>query len=262
MCGRYALSTDSDGIISELKIENVSESALSSELKADWNIAPTKEIYIIKSFLKNKNTPRSSNDRSEIAGSADERILDTASWGMIAPWSKNYLEANRSQSMAINARSESVHQKPTFRNAFRSQRCLIPASGYYEWATELGKYPAKQPVYISSRSARLLLFAGIYSYWFLPDGSRAVQSASIITRDAVADLAEVHNRMPLFLPEDQFNRWLDPDTPSQEVEKIIQVSDPDFDLQLWPVSSSVNSTKNNGIKLIRPIELGESQTLF
>ena len=96
----------------------------------------------------------------------------------------------------------------------------------------------------------------------MPDGSRAIQSASIITRDAVADLAEVHNRMPLFLPEDQFNRWLDPDTPSQEVEKIIQVSDPDFDLQLWPVSSSVNSTKNNGIKLIRPIELGESQTLF
>jgi putative SOS response-associated peptidase YedK len=257
MCGRYALSTDADGIVSELKIRNISESVRSLQIKADWNIAPTKEIYIIKSFLKSNSAPSGA-----LGGAENERILDIASWGMIAPWSKNYAEAVRSQSMAINARSESVHQKPTFRSAFRSQRCLIPATGYYEWATELGKYPVKQPVFISSRSERLLLFAGIYSYWFLPDGSRAIQSASIITRAAVADLAEVHNRMPLFLPENQFNRWLDPDTPSQEVENLIQVSSPDFDLQLWPVSSQVNSTRNNGVELIRPIELGESQTLF
>ena len=96
-------------------------------LPVDWNIKPTQDIYIIKAKARN---------------------LEVVSWGLIAPWSKDGDSAFKSQSQAINARSETVHEKPTFRNAFHNRRCLIPASGYYEWATELGELKSKQPVFI------------------------------------------------------------------------------------------------------------------
>ena len=99
-------------------------------LPADWNITPTRDIYIVR-------------DNREA-----QRELATVSWGLIAPWSEDAQSALRSQSQAINARTETVHEKPTFRNAFTSRRCLIPASGYYEWATEMGPYAPKQPFFI------------------------------------------------------------------------------------------------------------------
>jgi putative SOS response-associated peptidase YedK len=137
---------------------------------------------------------------------------------MIAPWSKDRIEAVRSQSQAINARSESVHEKPTFRSAFKSRRCLIPASGYYEWATELGKYESKQPFFIQSDVIdKTLAFAGIFDRWIDPSGE-TFESASIITRPAVDFLATIHNRMPTFLPTDRWDTWLDPKL--NEVEEI------------------------------------------
>jgi putative SOS response-associated peptidase YedK len=103
------------------------------------------------------------------------------SWGLIAPWSKTTEEAVKSQSSAINARTESVESKPTFKNAFKYHRCLIPATGYYEWATELGKYPSKQPFYIHNRESKTLAFAGIYSTWRNEKGE-SKESAALITR--------------------------------------------------------------------------------
>ena len=120
MCGRFALVKSAGELIEEFEI---TANSIPQSIPADWNIAPTREIYIV----------RESNV-------SNQRELATLSWGLIAPWSKDRTEAVRSQSQAINARSESVHEKPTFRSAFKSRRCLIPASGYYEWATELGKY--------------------------------------------------------------------------------------------------------------------------
>ena len=116
MCGRFALVKSAGELIEEFEL---STPTTASESKPNWNIAPTREIFIIRN---------------------QERELATVSWGLIAPWSKNRSEAVRSQSQAINARTESVHEKPTFRSAFKSRRCLIQATGYYEWATELGRY--------------------------------------------------------------------------------------------------------------------------
>ena len=155
-----------------------------------------------------------------------------------------------------------VHEKPTFRDSFKSRRCLVPASGYYEWATELGQYPRKQPIFISPQEGRFLAFAGIYNYWRSPHDERVRQSVAIITRDAVHELAKVHNRMPLFLPEDRWSRWLDLDTSLPEVMDLMRVPEPDENLRFWPVSSKVNSIRNNGPELIAPIHLGESETLF
>lgn len=245
MCGRYALAALKDEIIGDFGISHLTPVATQRSLPADWNIAPTKEIYLVK---------------AEVA--TGERILDIASWGLIAPWSKSESDALKSQSMAINARVETVHEKPTFRDSFKARRCLVPASGYYEWATELGDYPRKQPIFVSPKEGRFLAFAGIYNYWKSPNEERTRQSVAIITRDAVHDLAKVHNRMPLFLPEERWSRWLDLDTSIPEVMELMRVSTPDENLRFWPVSSKVNSIRNNGPELITPIDLGESETLF
>ena len=235
MCGRFALSA----MLTDIAEEFSTSAEPNRTLPVDWNIKPTQDIYIVKN-----------------------QEITIASWGLIAPWSKNSNDALRSQSQAINARSESVHEKPTFRNAFRQRRCLVPATGYYEWATELGRYKTKQPVFISRDDEKLLAFAGIFDRWISPEGEIR-DSVAIITRDAVGDLAKVHNRMPLFLPRERWGAWMDSDvTDVEEIRTLMQVPDPDAHLRYWPVSTLVNSIRNNGAELIAPIELGDPETLF
>ena len=230
-----------DEIIERFDLDS---SLVDKSLPLNWNIAPTNEIYII---------------RDNQSG----RILDSASWGLIAPWQKNFTEARNSQSHAINARSESIHEKPTFRQAFRTTRCLIPATGYYEWATSLGKYPPKQPFYICSQDeGKSLSIAVIWSTWKSESGAE-IQSAAIITREAVGELATIHSRMPVFMPEDRWDIWLDPR--NREIETLIPLMDipnPAAGLVTRPVASKVNLVANNGAELIQAIELGEAQTLF
>lgn len=244
MCGRYALAAEQDEILDAFAISTQYAGPI---LPADWNITPTRDIYIIR-------------DKFDREVSTTKRELATVSWGLIAPWSQDPQDALRSQSQAINARTETVHEKPTFRGAFVSRRCLIPASGYYEWATELGPYPPKQPFYIHGEG--LIAFAGIWDRWRAPDGSYK-ESAAIITRPAVEFLATVHHRMPTFLPKERWGAWLDPRlTQVEEIRSLMELSEPAKGLRADPVSSRVNSTSNNGVGLIAPIELGEPETLF
>jgi putative SOS response-associated peptidase YedK len=133
----------------------------------------------------------------------------------------------------------------------------------------LGQYPRKQPIFVSPEAGKFLVFAGIYNFWRSPESGNVAhpdpiqrQSVAIITREAVDDLAAVHHRMPLFLPRDRWQRWLDRDTSLPEVMDFLQVEDPDENLRFWPVAPRVNSIRNNGPELIAPIELGESETLF
>ena len=235
MCGRYALSA----AISDIAQEFSTNSAPELSLPADWNIKPTNDVYIIKN-----------------------QAIEIASWGMIAHWSKSDDEAVKSQSSAINARSESVHEKPTFKSAFRSNRCLLPATGYYEWASELGKYKTKQPIYISRDDKELLAFTGIFQSWTSPSG-RVIQSVSIITRQAVGQLALVHSRMPVFLPRDRWADWMNPKINDvAKIRSLMDIPNPDANLGFHPVSSAVNSITGSGPGLIEPIELGEPETLF
>ncbi|MEI6219788.1 MAG: SOS response-associated peptidase [Actinomycetes bacterium] len=239
MCGRYALNASQDELMDAFEISTGYAGPI---LPADWNITPTRDIYIVR-------------DNRE-----GQRELSTVSWGLIAPWSENSTDALRSQSQAINARTETVHEKPTFRSAFTSRRCLIPASGYYEWATEMGPYSPKQPFFIHGDG--LIAFAGIWDRWRSPDGSYR-ESAAIITRPAVEFLATVHHRMPTFLPKDRWEAWLDPSLNQvDEIRALMNLTEPARGLQAYPVSSRVNSTANNGSQLIAPIELGEPETLF
>lgn len=234
MCGRFALLEPLPNIATEFGVTSVPD----QQLPLSWNIQPTQDVYIIKN-----------------------QTIEIASWGLIAPWSKSKAEALKSQSAAINARSETVHEKPTFRNAFKRSRCLVPASGYYEWATELGKFKTRQPVYISRDDNKILAFAAIQDTWISPEGEKK-SSVAIITREAVGQLATVHSRMPIFLPRNRYQSWLDPSLQETEnVRELFQGFQPDANLRFWPVSDLVNSIRNNGPELIVPVEV-IPETLF
>lgn len=242
MCGRFAQSKLDDALVEEFGITG---SAPDSLLPASWNIAPSKNIYIVR---ENPETQR--------------RDLAIASWGMIAPWSRDFATARAAQSHAINARRESVFEKPTFRDSFRKRRCLIPADGYYEWATALGKYAPKQPFYISRAHGVSLPLAGIWSEWVSAKGE-VIASAAIITQEATGFLAEVHSRMPVFMPSERWEEWLDPQRREiADLRSLMEYSEALQGLTAHAVSTSVNAVRNDGAELIRPIALGDPETLF
>ena len=243
MCGRYAQSADMRELMEAFAVTG---SSPTQALPANWNIAPTNPIYIVRA------------DSLDLT----KRALATVSWGLIAPWLSEINEAKSSQSRAINARSESVYEKPTFRAAFKSTRCIIPAEGYYEWATALGRFAPKQPFYISSHDGEQLPIAGIWSSWRSPSGER-IETASIITQEAVGELAEIHSRMPVFMPRNRWASWLDPENNEIEVLKeLMIVESPASIVIAHPVSHAVNSVLRNSKELTQEVELGEPETLF
>ena len=247
MCGRYAQTADMRELMEQFSVTGTSPE---SSLPLNWNIAPTNPIYIIRA------NDQTGNDALQ------EKALAVVSWGLIGPWLTDCQEARASQSRAINARSESIHEKPTFRNAFRATRCLIPASGYYEWATALGKYSPKQPFYISAQDDKQLPIAGIWSSWRAPSGE-VIETASIITQEAQGELATIHSRMPVFMPQDRWDTWLNPrNTDVNELKSLMVVENPESIVKAHPVSSAVNTVANNGKGLIIELPLGEPETLF
>jgi len=241
MCGRFAQTADMRELVEQFKV-----AAPEKALPFNWNIAPTNPIYIVR-------------QQSEIEPSKE---LAVVSWGLIAPWAQELQEAKNSQSRAINARSESIHEKPTFRSAFRATRCLIPATGYYEWATALGKYSPKKPFYISARDGKQLAIAGIWSSWRAPNGE-LVESSSLITQEAHGELETIHSRMPVFMPVDRWADWLNPKTHNvEQLQSLMWVEHPELNVIARPVSSAVNSVANNGKELIEETPLGAPETLF
>ena len=245
MCGRYAQSADMRELMEQFEVTGNSPTNSSP---VNWNIAPTNPIYIVRESMQEQSIVK--------------RDLAVVSWGLIAPWLSDPAEAKASQSRAINARSESVHEKPTFRDGFKSRRCLIPAQGYYEWATALGKFRPKQAFYISSRDGQQLSIAGIWSSWRAPNGE-VFETASIITQEAQGELATIHSRMPVFLPHNRWQAWLDPMNKDVEhLRNLMVIDSPESIVTAHPVSTAVNSVANNGQSLIEPIELGEPETLF
>lgn len=242
MCGRYALSANAQDMALEFGTNGNPEVFL----PADWNISPTKKIYFVKGM--------------DSAGLS--RNLEIGSWGLIPSWSKDSTRAAN----AINARVESVSEKPSFKSAFNSRRCLVPANGYYEWATEPGNFKPKQPFYISQQSQSLLPIAGLYEEWVNPQSGEILTSVSVITRESTGDIAKIHHRMPVILPKDVWANWLSTNTLNKEqIPKyldLLNIPKPDAELVARPVSTAVNNARNHGPELIKEIELGDPGTLF
>ena len=234
MCGRYAAATTAADWVEEFEVTDAPERVLAP----DYNVAPTKEMYLIAA----------GEDDGEAA-----RRMEIARWGLIPSWAK---EASIATKMT-NARVETVSEKPSFRSAFAKRRCLIPADGYYEWyRPEKG---AKQPFYIHRTDGRSLAMAGLYEWWRDPSNSEAEPrlTCTVITTAATAELAVIHDRMPVMIDESDWAEWLDPSVPGKELP--LPMLEGGFRLVLLaePVSVAVGNVRNNGPSLITPIAPNE-----
>lgn len=168
-------------------------------------------------------------------------------WGLIPEWAKDKSIAFK----LVNARSETLEQKPSFRKSFERHRCLIPANGFYEWKKEGSK---KQPFYIFVPERPLFAFAGLYARWFNPETSQYVWSFTIITTEANKKLKSLHNRMPVILYERDYEEWLDPEQTNTHDLKRLLFGLSDEEIDLYEVSDAVNSTRNNNETLILPLK--------
>lgn len=221
MCGRYVLKHSATELQSAFGFVP-SEITLVSR----FNIAPTTQVPIVR-------------------GNEDgERELALVRWGLIPAWAK----PDAKLPLMINARAETVATKPAFRSAYAHHRCLFPVSGYYEWQKTAG---GKQPFYISRKDEEPLGLAGLWETWKSPEGETIV-TAAIVTTAATPETAEIHDRMPVILPAATWERWLAPDRiPKDEAEEILAPKVPS-PLELRPVSTAVNSIRNDGEHLITP----------
>ena len=246
MCGRYAASREPAALVEEFGVEVPP----AVDLPARYNIAPTNEVYIVR------------DGKPDDSGHHPRR-LDVARWGLVPSWAKDPAIGNR----MINARAETVAEKPSYRRALGSRRCLLPADGFYEWQapaegvlTATGKKPPKQPYFLHPADGTGLAMAGLYEWWRDPeveqddDPSAWLLSTTIITTSARDEVGRIHDRMPVAVLPEQRAAWLDPQTPGREVlAEILAPARPGF-WDIYPVSTAVNSVRNQGPDLVRPAE--------
>jgi putative SOS response-associated peptidase YedK len=181
--------------------------------------------------------------RAAPAGSGREVAL--LRWGLIPSWSKDPAIGNR----LINARAETVREKPSFRNAFRRHRCLIPASGFYEWQRQ---ERGKQPYFVRMRNERVFAFAGLWDRWESPDEG-AIETCTILTISANAVLAPIHDRMPVIVPTMEYDRWLDPSLKDPDSLAPLLVPFPPEEMLAFPVSPRVNTPSTDDEGCIAPL---------
>ncbi len=246
MCGRYASSRRPEDLVEEFEIDKVE---VAETLAPDYNVAPTKQVYAVL------QRPLSSDDKS----GPSERQLRTLKWGLVPFWAKDPSIGNR----LINARMETVHEKPAFRRAFASRRCLLPADGYYEWyateqRTKAGK-PLKQPFFIHPADGGVMAMAGLYEIWRDPtrdedDPLRFSWTCTVLTTTAEDPVGRIHDRMPLLVEPDRYAAWLDPSASGVDDLKKLLVPAAPGRLEAYPVSTQVNNVRNNGPELLDPLD--------
>lgn len=174
-----------------------------------------------------------------------QRVLMDVRWGLIPSWAKDPAIGHK----LINARAETLAEKPSFRKAFRAQRCLIPADGFYEWQV-VGK--GKQPMYIQVEDGEIFTFAGLYEIW-QPPGEEPLWTCTIVTTNPNELMKPIHNRMPVILPQDFYDAWLDPDLADvAELQKMLQPFDA-VKMNVYPVSPHVNKPANDDELCIAPL---------
>ena len=215
MCGRFFLDTNVKDIM-----EHYNEPP-PDIFSARYNIAPTTPVM-----------------------ACTDKALTFFRWGLIPSWAKDVIMGNR----MFNARAETVAEKPSFRHAYRRRRCLIPASGYYEWRLETGH---KQP-YCCHIDHQLFSMAGIWEHWQDGDGNE-IQSCAIITTEARDTIAEIHHRMPVHISRADYAKWLNCSTENtSEADNLLSNTSPRY--QYYAVNSTVNNSRNEGKDLIRALD--------
>ncbi|GGO77296.1 SOS response-associated peptidase [Nocardioides deserti] len=252
MCGRYASSRRAEDLVEEFDVDAL---RIAAPLEPDYNVAPTKDVYAVV------ERPPSGEQVAERAAGRAERQLRVVRWGLVPSWAKDISIGNR----MINARMETVAEKPAYKRAFAKRRCLLPADGYFEWyptqqTTKAGK-PLKQPFFIRPQDGGTLAMAGLYEIWRDPakaddDPDRFVWTCTVITTDAEDDLGHIHDRMPLMVERDRWASWLDPTAAQDSLLDLLVPAAPGT-LEAYPVSREVSNVRNNGAHLVEPLPLEE-----
>ncbi|MDO5500594.1 MAG: SOS response-associated peptidase [Propionibacteriaceae bacterium] len=231
MCGRYAATANPDELVEEFEIGFIDDE-IAEVARPRYNIAPTDPVPAV--------LERMSDDGAT-------RKLVPLTWGLVPSWSKSATGGAR----LINARVETVAEKPSFRKAAAARRCLLPALGYYEWRTEEvagEKKPVKQPYFLSPPSG-LFVMAGIYEFWKGPDGWLA--TTSILTTEATDELGWVHDRMPMVVPREHRGEWLDPGL--TDAGAAVSLLSTPLDLGHRKVSREVNRVGTEGPQLVEAV---------
>jgi putative SOS response-associated peptidase YedK len=252
MCGRYASSRRPEDLVEEFEVV---DNRVPAPLAADYNVAPTKEVYAVL-----ERPPRTVEGSEAVDGAS--RQLRVLRWGLVPSWAKDPSIGNR----MINARMETVAEKPAYKRAFAKRRCLLPADGYFEWyptseQTTSGK-PRKQPFFIRPQDHGTLAMAGLYEIWRDPtrdddDPERFRWTCTVLTTQAEDSLGHIHDRMPLMVERDRWAQWLDPTASGQDRLDLLVPAAPG-NLEAYPVSPLVSNVRNNGPELVEPLPLDES----
>jgi putative SOS response-associated peptidase YedK len=219
MCGRYAITTAPEAIrrlFGYLEQPN---------FPPRYNVAPTQPVPIVR-MVEGK------------------RQIALVRWGLIPAWVKD----PRTFSLLINARGEFVLEKPAFRNAMKRRRCLFPADGFFEWRRDGER---KQPYFVRLKSGGPLAFAGLWESWMGPNGEEQ-ETAAIVTTTASRSISHIHDRMPVIVPPEAFDFWLDPSVDAEMATSVIQPAK-DAVIEAYEVSSAVNRTANDLPMLVEPL---------
>ncbi|KPK55447.1 MAG: hypothetical protein AMS22_04200 [Thiotrichales bacterium SG8_50] len=226
MCGRYTVGCEPSALIEHFEPDEVLLA-----LRPRYNVAPSQSVAILR------------------CDEQARKVLAPARWGLIPSWAKDPAIGNR----MINARAETVADKPAFRTALRRRRCLVAADGFYEWR-KLGA--AKQPYWIGLATRTPMGFAGLWERWQPSHGGDALESCTIITTAANEVVAPIHERMPVVLRPSDYARWLNPATADVAELTGLLMPYPDAGMIAYPVSTAVNSPRNDDPSLREPLDQG------
>jgi len=219
MCGRYSLTTPKDHLVEVFDVP-----PLTFDYRARYNIAPSQDVPVVASDRRGTR-------------------LGLLRWGFVPVWADNPSIGSR----MINARAETLRNKPAFKRAVMSRRCLVPADGFYEWTAEGDR---KVPYWIHSPDREPMGFAGVWERWQLP-GTEPIHSVAIITVDANEGIRDLHDRMPAIVPAADRKAWLDAETPLQDALRLLKPYE--GVLEAYPVSTLVNSPANDEPECIEPV---------
>ena len=240
MCGRFTLHTEKEALAERFGFHTDQL----PELAPHYNVAPTQEVLAVRA------------DRATRG-----RLASLMRWGLVPSWAK----AIGAQALMINARVESLAEKPAFARSLESQRCLVPADGFYEWQAAGSKARTKQPHLVARADGEPFAMAGIFARWHAPGtrGGEALVSCAVITTAATGALRALHERMPVILPRDAEARWLDPalDGDTAALLALLQPV-PVAELYMQPVSRRVNDVANDDPELLRRDDSEPSLGLF
>ena len=231
VCGRYVTVSSPALLAERFHVTEVRR----EELEPSYNVAPRAEVPVV-------------------AERHGERVLDVVRWGLVPFWAKDPKIGDR----MINARAETIRTSGAFKRAFERRRCIVPADGFYEWQKFEGKRP-KLPWFIRRRDGEPLAFAGLWESWHDPnaaEGDPPLRTCVIITTEPNELLSPIHDRMPVVLPESEWDGWLSVDNRDTSTLVNLLVPLPADELEAWPVSTLVNKADNNSPELIDAVPVG------